>query len=126
MKEESGKTKQSNSKPSKIVKADSVLGAQVAKAVEGGLAYFGTDAIVESLLYILELDYSVDLNSVALNPGVLRNALSKMFGAAEYVVEAKICQVLGKLLGVDSEGKSFEDLIAIAKSKLEEEILSKN
>ena len=126
MKEVPAITKQSISKPPEVVKSDSMLGAQVAKAVEGGLAYFGTEAIVESLLYILELDYSVDLNSVALNPGVLRNALSKMFGAAEYVVEAKICQVLSKQLGVDSEGKSFEDLIAVAKTRAEEEILSKN
>ena len=56
MKEVPAKTKQSNSKPPEVVKAESMLGAQVAKAVEGGLAYFGTEAIVESLLYILELD----------------------------------------------------------------------
>ena len=124
MTEESTKTKLGKPNPSdKILAVESKVAAQIAKAVEGGLAYFGTDMIVESLLYILELDYSVDLRSVADNPDLLRNALSKMFGAAEYVVEAKICQVIGKQIGVDSEGKSFEDLIAIAKSKAEKETL---
>ena len=124
MTEESAKTKLGKPNPSsKTLAVESKVAAQIAKAVEGRLAYFGTDMIVESLLYILELDYSVDLRSVADNPDLLRNALSMMFGAAEYVVEAKICQVLGKQIGVDSEGKSFEDLIAIAKSKAEKETL---
>lgn len=123
MTEESTKNKIGKSKSSnEIVTVESIVGEQIADAIERGLAYFGTDAIVESLLYILELDYSVDLKSVAFNPNVLRNALLKMFGAAEYVVESKICQVIGKQLGIDSEGKSFEDLIAIAKARAEEEI----
>jgi len=87
--------------------------AQVAKAVITGLAYFGAGQVVESLVYILELEHSVDMNSIADNIPGLRVALSKMFGGAAHVVEAKIGEALGKQLGVDSEGKSIEDLIRI-------------
>ena len=78
-----------------------------------GLGYFGAGQVVESLVYILELEHSVDMNSIADNIDGLRSALSKMFGGAARVVETKIAEALGKQLGVDSEGKSIETLIAI-------------
>ncbi|MFI5421761.1 MAG: hypothetical protein ACHQ1H_12400 [Nitrososphaerales archaeon] len=87
--------------------------ALVAKAVVTGLGYFGAGQVVESLVYILELEHSVDMNSIADNIDGLRSALSKMFGGAARVVETKIAEALGKQLGVDSEGKSIETLIAI-------------
>ena len=78
-----------------------------------GLGYFGAGQVVESLVYILELEHSVDMNSIADNIPGLRVALSKMFGGAAHVVETKIAEALGKQLGVDSDGKSIEDLIRI-------------
>lgn len=91
--------------------------AQVAKAVVTGLGYFGAGQVVESLLYILELEHSVDLNSIANNIDGLRVALSQMFGGAARVVETKIAEALGKQLGADSEGKSIEAMIAIMDSR---------
>ncbi len=87
--------------------------AQVAKAVVTGLGYFGTGQVVESLVYILELEHSIDLNSIADNIEGLRSALAQMFGGAARVVESKIAEALGKQLGVDSEGKSIEALVGI-------------
>lgn len=87
--------------------------AQVAKAVVTGLGYFGTGQVVESLVYILELEHSIDLNSIADNIEGLRSALAQMFGGAAQVVESKIAEALGKQLGVDSEGKSIEALVGI-------------
>ncbi|MDA4130048.1 MAG: hypothetical protein OK457_04705, partial [Thaumarchaeota archaeon] len=68
----------------------------------------------------LELEHSVDLNSIASNIEGLRIALTKMFGGAAHVVENKIAEALGKQLGVDSEGKSIEELIRILDTRLSE------
>jgi len=87
-----------------------------------GLGHFGRGQVVESLIYILELEHSIDMNSVASELEALRNALSKMFGSAAYVIEAKIGEALGKYLGIDSEGKNLESLIAILRSKLTDSI----
>ena len=92
---------------------DAERNANVAKAVMAGLGYFGAGQVVESLVYILELEHSVDMNSIADNIEGLKKALTKMFGSAAHVVETKIAEALGKQLGVDSEGKSIEDLIRI-------------
>ncbi|MDA4111555.1 MAG: hypothetical protein OK439_03390 [Thaumarchaeota archaeon] len=96
------------------------LNQQVAKAVLTGLGYFGAGQVVESLVYILELEHSVDMNSIATNIDGLRIALAKMFGGAAHVVETKIAEALGKQLGVDSEGKSIEVLIGILDSRISE------
>jgi hypothetical protein len=92
---------------------DAERNALVAKAVMTGLGYFGAGQVVESLVYILELEHSVDMNSIAGNIDGLRTALSKMFGGAAHVVETKIAEALGKQLGVNSDGKSIEDMIRI-------------
>ena len=99
--------------PQRDPNRDSERNALVAKAVITGLGYFGAGQVVESLVYILELEHSVDMNSIAENIEGLRNALTKMFGSASHVVETKIAEALGKQLGVDSEGKTIEDLIRI-------------
>jgi hypothetical protein len=99
--------------PSRDPDREAERNALVAKAVVTGLGYFGAGQVVESLVYILELEHSVDLNSIANNIDGLRSALSKMFGGAARVVETKIAEALGKQLGVDSEGKSIETMIAI-------------
>ncbi|MGI0091201.1 MAG: hypothetical protein ACREBS_05785 [Nitrososphaerales archaeon] len=103
----------------------SLVDEEVAKAVLAGLGHFGPGSIVESLVYILELEHSVEIQSVAANPEFLRAALSKMFGGAAYVVETKICQALAKRLGVDGEGKSFEDLISMLRSMTGAETITK-
>jgi hypothetical protein len=90
---------------------------EFARALQSGLAYFGRGQVVESLLYILELEHSIDMNSLVDNVDALRTALSKMFGGASYVVEARISESLGRQLGVDPTGKSLESLVAILKSK---------
>jgi hypothetical protein len=99
---------------------DAARNEQVAKAVVSGLGYFGPGQVVESLVYILELEHSVDLNSIASNIDGLRAALTKMFGGASHVVETKIAEALGKQLGVDSEGKSIEELIRILDARVSE------
>jgi hypothetical protein len=104
---------QNSEDPSRDPDREAERNALVAKAVVTGLGYFGAGQVVESLVYILELEHSVDMNSIADNIDGLRSALSKMFGGAARVVETKIAEALGKQLGVDSEGKSIETLIAI-------------
>ena len=93
---------------------------QVASAVVKGLSYFGAGQVVESLVYILELEHAVDLNSLSNNLDALRAALVKMFGGAAYVIESKIAESLAKQLGVDPEGRKLEDLVNSLKEKLKD------
>jgi hypothetical protein len=95
------------------------LNNEVANAVTKGLSYFGAGPVVESLVYILELEHSVNLNSLANNLDALRAALQKMFGGAAYVIEGKITESLAKQLGVDPEGKKLDDLVATLRERLE-------
>jgi len=100
--------------------SETALNQQVAKAVVKGLSYFGAGPVVESLVYILELEHSVDLNSLANNLDALRAALTKMFGSAAYVIEGKIAESLGKQLGVDSDAKSLDSLIDMLRGRIQE------
>ena len=88
---------------------------QVPSAIRTGLHHFGPDSLVDNLTYMLELDYSVNIDSVSNDITSLKAALSKMFGGAAYVVESKICQALAKQLGIDGEGKSLEKLVELLK-----------
>jgi len=96
------------------------LNHQVATAVVKGLSYFGAGQVVESLVYILELEHSVDLNSLANNLDALRAALLKMFGGAAYVIESKISESLAKQLGIDSDGRKLDELLELAKERIQE------
>ena len=101
---------------------NAALNTEVANAVIKGLSYFGAGPVVESLVYILELEHSVDLNSLANNLDALRAALQKMFGGAAYVIEGKIAESLAKQLGVDPDGKKLDELVATLKERLEKSI----
>ena len=94
------------------------LNNEVATAVVKGLSHFGAGQVVESLVYILELEHSVDLYSLGDNLDALKAALQRMFGGASYVIEAKISEALAKRLGVDPEGKSLDDLVAMLGKEL--------
>jgi hypothetical protein len=92
----------------------------VGEAVAQGLSHFGGDNVVESLVYILELEHSVNLKNVVNQVEELRTGLSKMFGEAAYVVEGHVCGNLAKTLGLDPEGRTLEELIQAARSYLEQ------
>jgi len=100
--------------------AEAALNQQLAKAVAKGLSYFGAGPVVESLVYILELEHSIDLNSLTNNLDALRAALTKMFGTAGYTIEGKIAESLGKQLGVDVDGKSLDSLVKILRERIQE------
>jgi hypothetical protein len=111
---------QKNESDSDAAAIEIALNQQLAKAVSKGLSYFGAGPVVESLVYILELEHSVDLNSLANNLDALRDALTKMFGSAGHVIEGKIAESLGKQLGVDSEGKSLDALVETLRGRIQE------
>ena len=110
--------KENNTEESEARKV--ALNQQVANAVVKGLSHFGAGTVVESLVYILELEHSVDLSSLADNLDALRAALQKMFGNAAYVIETKIAESLAKQLGVDPEGKKLDELVEITRERIEE------
>ncbi len=90
---------------------------EVANAILIGLSHFGSETVVESIVYLLELEHSVDIYSIARDPAPLKAALYQMFGGASFAVEAKICQALGKKLGIESKGMSMENLISMLVAK---------
>lgn len=92
----------------------SITNRGIRDAVVAGLAHFATGTTLEMLIYLLEEEHSVDFNFIAENPAILRSGLSKMFGSAEEVVEARICQALNAQFQI--EGKSLEELISRIKS----------
>jgi len=98
------------------------LNNEIANAVTKGLSYFGAGPVVESLVYILELEHSVDLNSLANNLDALRAALQKMFGGAAYVIEGKITESLAKQIGIDPDGKKLDELVANLRGRLEKSL----
>jgi hypothetical protein len=96
---------------------DSTMEQGLKSAVMVGLGYFATGAALEILVYILEVEHSVDFNSIADNPGALRKGLFAMFGSAGEAVESRICQAIGMHFRVGSEGKTLEDLISMVRFK---------
>lgn len=112
---------QAEKRDSEIAEQNSaVVNRQLASAVVKGLSHFGGGQVVESLLYILELEHAVDLNSLANNLDALRAALNKMFGGAAYVIEAKIAESLAKQLGIDPDGRKLDDLVQALKDKIQD------
>jgi hypothetical protein len=91
----------------------------VSEAILRGLSNFGGEDVVESLVYILELEHSVNLRTVSGELNKLRLALNAMFGAAAYVVEEKISSNLAKTLGLDPDGRSLEELTREARARFE-------
>jgi hypothetical protein len=102
------------SDPTLEIKINNLVG----EAVFLGLSHFGGKNVVESLVYILELEHSVNFRNVANELNTLRLGLAKMFGDAAYVVEEKVRNNLAKSLGLDPEGRSLEQLIEAAKKSL--------
>lgn len=105
--------------PSSETKTNDVI----SEAVLHGLSHFGGADVVESLVYILELEHSVDLRSVSTDLNKLRGALKAMFGAASYVVEERICANLAKTLGLDPDGRSLEELTQEARNRIKSQYL---
>lgn len=100
-----------------LASSDSKVNDIVSEAILRGLSNFGGPDVVESLVYILELEHSVNLRTVSGELDKLRLALNAMFGAAAYVVEEKISSNLAKTLGLDPEGRSLEDLTREARER---------
>ena len=93
----------------------------VLEAVFQGLSHFGGSNVVESLIYILELEHSVNLRNIVNELDTLRSGLAKMFGGASYVVEEKVRNNLAKSLGLDPDGRSLEQLVETAKNLIQQD-----
>jgi hypothetical protein len=100
---------------------ESELNRLLKNAVANGLGHFGDASIVESLFYILELEHSVDLTSIASNLPSLFSGLRGMFGAGSTVVENKIREELARQIGVDPSGRTIDSLIGMTRKMIEAE-----
>ncbi|MDG6998556.1 MAG: hypothetical protein JRN15_05515 [Nitrososphaerota archaeon] len=83
------------------------------KAVLSSLAHFAPQRSLEAIVAILEQEHSVNFERLAEDIGILRIALTKMFGNGESVVEARISKALAKDVGVEFEGKSLDEIISL-------------
>lgn len=89
----------------------SKVNSLVRNAVSQALSHFGGPSVAESLLYILELEHSVDTQNILDDLQALHLGLQLMFGNASYVVEEHMRASLAKSLGLDPEGRSIDQLI---------------
>lgn len=99
--------------------SEAILNEHLCDAVRKGLAHFGGEGIVESLLYMLELEHSVDLKKIATNTSHFRSALTAMFGSGAYVVENKIKDEFARQEKVVGEGKSLDELVDLLRKEIE-------
>ncbi|MDG6906947.1 MAG: hypothetical protein JRN20_14325 [Nitrososphaerota archaeon] len=88
----------------------------VREAVIAGLSHFATGTALDALIYLLEVEHSVDFNFVSDNPTILRSGLIKMFGSAEEVIESRICEALRTHFQIATSGKLLEEVISRIKS----------
>ncbi len=87
----------------------------VREAVISGFAHFGNKNVVDSLLYILELEHAVDAHSIAENIPSFRAGIAEMFGSGAYVLEEHVCDELARKLGIDRNGRNLETLVSMLK-----------
>lgn len=85
----------------------------VREAVLSGFSHFGNKNVVDSLLYILELEHSVNLYNLAFDISSFRSGITAMFGAGGYILEERVCDELARQLGIDKKGRNLETLIAL-------------
>ncbi len=111
----------SDSERGSSIAKENVLNNIVGDAVTQGLAHFGGGNVVESLIYILELEHGVNFKNIANQIQEFRTGIEKMFGTASYVVEEQVCSNLAKTLGLDPSGRSLEELIEEARIRISEE-----
>jgi hypothetical protein len=97
------------------------LNSLVGEAVFQGLSHFGGRNVVESLIYILELEHAVNLRNIVNELETLRSGLAKMFGNAAYVVEEKVRNNLAKKLGLDPDGRTLEQLVEAARKLIQQD-----
>ncbi len=102
------------------IEPDSILNRLLLKAVKRGLAHFGSAEVSDSLLYILELEHSVNVSSLAECIPALRTGLERLFGGAAYVVEQKVRVELASLISTSYEGKTLEQLVEETKKQATE------
>ena len=83
----------------------------VRESVLSGLSHFGNKNVVDSLLYILELEHSVNLYNLTFDLPSFRSGINAMFGTGGYILEEHVCDELARRLGIDRNGRNLETLI---------------
>ena len=111
MPEESPTANREESPDSTAKDHERLLDKRVLQATKKGLSYFGGESIVESLLYMLELEHSVDTRRIGTNISQLRAGLVVMFGSGAYLVEKKIHDELANQERIVGSGLSLEELV---------------
>jgi hypothetical protein len=114
----SGLVTELESTSDEAAKLETKLNELVNDALSQGLSHFGGENVVESLLYILELEHSVDLRNIVRDLNSLQIGLDEMFGSASYVVLEHICADLARKLGLDPTGRTFEQLVEEARVRM--------
>lgn len=85
----------------------------LSESVLRGFSHFGNKVVVESLLYILELEHSVNIYNLTRNIPAFRAGIDSMFGGGGYVLEERICEEIAHRLGIKRNGQNLETLVQI-------------
>ena len=94
----------------------------VRESVLSGLSHFGNKNVVDSLLYILELEHSVNLHDLTFDLPSFRSGINAMFGTGGYILEERVCDELSRRMGVDRNGRNLETLINLLEDKTRERL----
>jgi hypothetical protein len=84
-------------------------------SIREGLGKFGGREAAESILYILELDFGLNLARIVEGIGEFQKGLEQMFGQSAKVIEDRICSEFSAKIGIDCSGRSLTELLAFAK-----------
>jgi hypothetical protein len=87
-------------------------------AVITGFAHFGNKNVVDSLLYILELEHAVDINGIADNIQSFQKGIVEMFGTGAYVLEDHVCEELARRMGIDRNNRDLQTLVSLLKENI--------
>jgi hypothetical protein len=74
----------------------------------------GTEA-AESILYIIELDFGINMASILDEVVDFRVALYEMFGSSALTIEDRICLELASRIGVNGQDRSLVELVSFAR-----------
>jgi predicted RNA-binding protein len=99
------------------------VAALIEDSIIAAFHYFGGKKILESILYVLELEHGVNLKSVVGDLKPFKRAMMLMFGTRADLIEMRVTIELAKRLDVNYEGRTLEDLLFMARISIAEGML---
>ena len=102
------------------------VAALMRDSILAAFRHFGGTQVVESILYVLELEHGVNPKGVARDSKPFKRALMLMFGGTADLIETRVVVELAKRLDVNYEGRTLEELLSMARISIGQTISRPN